>query len=90
MDRGSQGSGDYSRSTSDKFASISTGISSSLNFISRRKGSTAPSNTPLQPGLAKANSAVAASVSPIERDSTEVDLERLGVRVERSYGVESM
>jgi pheromone alpha factor receptor len=61
------------------FGSRSSGPSST--FLSERKGSTAPIIT----GSAKEN----VPKVKLGRDSTEVDLEMMGVRVDRSYSVHS-
>jgi hypothetical protein len=70
----------------EKFGSISTGISSKFQFMGRRKSSAAPLNAP-PTGIFETAPARAKSPSPTQRDSTEMDLERLGVRVDRSYSV---
>lgn len=67
------------------FGCLSTAQSSGL--MSERKPSHAPSYAPISPTTIDAIIENAPSRSP--RDSTEVDLEAMGVRVDRSYSVHS-
>ncbi|TVY82622.1 Pheromone alpha factor receptor [Lachnellula suecica] len=83
-----QNSANGSKSFGEKFGSISTGISSKFTFKDRRKSSVVPSIIPLT-SPPEASTGMLRSVSPLRRDSTEMDLERLGIRVERSYSIHS-
>ena len=84
-DKRSQTSINTTRSFSEKFGSLSTGISSKFTFMDRRKSSVVPFNPPNN--LFESTSAVVGGTSTARRDSTEADLERLGVWVDRSYSV---
>ena len=76
-------SSEHGTATSRKFGSQSTALSSKLEFLTDRKGSLAPiSPTTID---SRIESALAKAV----RDSTEMDLEAMGVRVDRSYSVHS-
>ncbi|TVY45607.1 Pheromone P-factor receptor [Lachnellula occidentalis] len=82
-DARSQTSVNMSRSFGEKFGSFSTGISSKFNFIGRRKSSIVPLNE--ANSFFEPISASVESIPPSLRHGTEADVERMGVRVERSY-----
>lgn len=74
---------DSKSSSSRKFGSQSTAPSSRLEFLTDRKGSLAP----ISPTTI--DSRIEHVPAKAMRDSTEVDLEAMGVRVDRSYSVHS-
>jgi pheromone alpha factor receptor len=69
----------YSDSRGKTFGSQSSGPPSA--FLSERKGSTAP--------ITAASTIGPIPKAKVGRDSTELDLELMGVRVDRSYSVHS-
>lgn len=85
--QGSQ-SGNFSRKT---YASESTAHSSHLNF-SLRKGSNATMVRKGSNGMEQVTTIDSVveknQTAYVPRDSTELDLESMGVRVNRSYGVQ--
>ncbi|TVY17107.1 Pheromone alpha factor receptor [Lachnellula arida] len=81
----SQTSSNMSRTFGEKFGSFSTGISSKFNFMGHRKSSVVPINH--ANSFFEPISAMVESTPPSLRRGAEADLERMGVRVERSYSV---
>lgn len=77
--RNSQNGSDYGRKA---FGSHSIGTHDGTQYSTERKGSTAPFSP-------TTNAIIEKTSSNTNRDSTEIDLEMMGVRVDRSYSVHS-
>ncbi|KAI9644131.1 pheromone alpha factor receptor [Ciborinia camelliae] len=84
----SQPSGNYSRNT---YASDITAQSSRIDFQSRKGSNATRKGSNVMEQVATIDSVVVDNQERyVPRDSTELDLEAMGVRIDRSYGVQKV
>ncbi|ESZ92266.1 hypothetical protein SBOR_7355 [Sclerotinia borealis F-4128] len=81
----SQPNGSYSRKT---YASDITAQSSRLDFQSRKGSSATRKGSNAMEQVTTIDSAADSQATYVPRDSTELDLEAMGVRIDKSYGVQ--